>query len=340
MLIPLLKAIYYQTSTLPKDLSFYQQAIEEIEHFSVSSQMYYLLKQNNLIQQTPSFFQERLHEKFNRALYQNLFIKNQMVKILEQYEKLGIRVIPLKGVLLSEESFGHLGARGTSDIDLLIRMRDLHTAIECVQSLGFNQVEEPIPFHFHLSFSKVLPHSPYPLTVELHWDLLKENTSNLDIQEFWEQSLPYKQYSRVNQLSSYHTLYMLCLHGWRHHLNSIKYFIDILQVTRSLGDQLDYPRLMKDAARHKTLRRVTHTMQIVRQLFPHIQTDYPPLASGRRYWDYNAIRYPHKRSYRQYYQSIQFDFLDYDTLPHAISAWRYWFDDQVRRRKKAIYNVR
>ncbi|MFP3123379.1 nucleotidyltransferase family protein [Ectobacillus funiculus] len=326
MVVTLIQALYDSRTPLPEDVKFYKQALEDIEFFAIYSQIYHLLKQQGRLEQTPPFFQEQLKQKYNESLYLNMFIRNQTEQILKAFEDAGINVIPLKGVTFAEKYFGHIGARGTSDIDLLIKASDLETAVNCVKALGYTVEEEYIPSHFHCSFSKELPGSSIPLTVELHWGLLKENTSNLQIDEFWSQAKPVKSYSYIKELSDYHTFYMICLHGWKHNLNSLKYFIDIMQMIYVLGNKLDYTLLVKDAASHKTLRRIVRTLSIVYNLFPQLEKvkKFPFKKSTNLWWQYEVIRGMNVKTFRQYVNFTYFNFLDFDTVKHSLIAIYSW----------------
>jgi hypothetical protein len=326
LLISLIHVLYNPELVLPHESGFYERSLEEIEHFSLSPQIYHLLKQRELLHKTPPFFQERLRQESNKALYQNILIRNQTMMILKQFEEYGIRVIPLKGVLFAEKYFGHIGARWTSDIDLLIHRSDLKKAAECVKSLGFAVEEEPLPAHFHCSFSKQLPHSSIPLMVEIHWDLLKENTSNLKIEAFWKQARPYRDFQFVQELSDYHTFYMICLHGWKHYLNSLKYFIDIMQMIYRLNKQLDYSVLWQNAEVDKTLRRMKRTLKIVYDQFPQLDI-IKALPIQRRkdfWWEYQAIRDGKQQKSKQYLNILQFEFGDFDSFRHCLWAISHW----------------
>lgn len=123
--------------------------------------------------------------------------------------------------------------------------------------------QKGISSHFHYRFNKELPGSQVPLTVELHWDLVRKNTAELDINDFWNQAIPIEQSQYVKELSDDHTFYMICFHGWRHNLQSLKYFLDIIQMIHILGGKLNYHALFKDAAAHKTLKRIVRTLSIV-----------------------------------------------------------------------------
>ncbi|MGO4274915.1 nucleotidyltransferase family protein, partial [Paenibacillus sp. TAF58] len=137
MIIPLIQALYDPRAPIPQDLLFYEKALQDIEFFALSSQIYYLFDQQGRWGQVPRFFHERLKQKYDETLCLNLFIKNQTNQLLRKFEEMGISVIPLKGVHFAEKYFGHLGARGTTDIDLLLQKHDLERAIACVKLLGY-----------------------------------------------------------------------------------------------------------------------------------------------------------------------------------------------------------
>ena len=315
----LIQSLYDPRTPLPSDLDFYKQALEEIELFAISSQVYVLLNQNGILSRTPSFFRDRLKQKYSETLSLNIFIKNQTYQLLNTFEELGMDVIPLKGTMFTEKYFGHLGARSTSDIDLLIKRVDLENAIKCVKSLGYSIEQERIPSHFHISFSKPLPCSPIPLTIELHWDLLKENTANLNIMEFWNQASPIKNSLHIKELSDYHTFYMICLHGWRHNLDSLKYFLDIIQMIHLLKDKLDFNILLKDALLHKTYRRIIRTLSIVFHQFPHLEEIKKfPHKRSTLWWEYDAIKNKKARTFKNYVDFLDYQFFSYDNIKHSL----------------------
>jgi hypothetical protein len=321
LIISLIQALYDPRIPIPQSLGFYEKALEDIEFFSISPQIYWLLKQRGQLEQTPSFFQERLKQQYNDTLYQNIFIRSLTKIVLEKLEDAGIQTIPLKGTIFAEKYFGHIGARCTSDIDLLVHPFELQRAIDCVKSLGYTTEQEQIPFHFHLEFSKKIPNSNIPLTIELHWDLLTEKTSDLNIHEFWEQSTPWGSYRYIKELSDYHAYYMICLHGWRHNMSSLKYFLDIIQMIHTLQDDINYTRLQKDITAHKTLRRIVRILAIVYHYFPHLADtqELPSEWKVRLWWEYSSLR-DNKRSFKNYVNWIYYHFFDFDTIKHCVRA--------------------
>jgi hypothetical protein len=321
MSIEMVKLIYDQNTVLPQDDKFYQRALQDIEEDGISSQVYFLLKQQGRLSQTPSYFQQRLKESYDKGLFQNLLIKNQTDEILKVFEGKGIDVIALKGVYFAERYFGHIGARATSDIDLLIQCQELDKAIEIIKSLGFSIEEEKIPGHFHCSFSKKLPGSTMPLVVELHWNIVKESTSQFNINDLWRQAKHVSNFQHVKEFSPNHLFYMICLHGWRHNLDSMKYFLDIIQLIHTLGREIDFDDLLKLAASHKTLRRLKRTLSIVYEQFPHLSdVKRLPFEVKTTRWEYRRVK-----GLKQYVDFFDYQFLSYDTFKHSIIELHHWF---------------
>ncbi len=323
MIHQLIRVLYDSSLSLPQDEEFYQQAIQKIETFAISSQVHFLLKERGHLVNTPLFFQVRLKEKYNKALYINLFIKNQTDRILDRFENQHLKVIPMKGVYFAEKYFGHIGARGTSDIDLLIIKEDRERAIHCVKSLGFELEEAPIPSHFHLSFSKLIPDSPVPLTVEIHWNILKETTSNLKIEEFWNEAAPLKEYHYVMELSHHHTFYMICLHGWRHNLDSPKYYIDILHLIYVLKHHLKLDLILQDAWAHKTRKRLVRTLSIVYEVYPMLDK-IKELPLKRKSLFRNKNDMSRQKRFTRYWDFVDYQFLSYDSIRHSFREAYQW----------------
>ncbi|WP_171631040.1 nucleotidyltransferase family protein [Paenibacillus plantarum] len=315
MLMPFIKALYDPQASLPQESMLYEKALEEIKRYSIGSQMHALIHQQGKWAQVPTFFQERLKQFSDETRCLNFFIKNQLDQILRQFETSHISIIPLKGVRFAEKYFGHFGARATSDIDVLIQKSDLDIAIRCLKSLGFDIEELRSPAHFHWSFSKRLPSSPIPLTVELHWNVLVEQTSNINMSEFWEHATPFASYQNVKELSVYHTFYMICLHGWSHYMDSPKYYMDIMQMLHRHPDDINFEVLFKDAASHQTLRRIHRTLVNVYGHFPHLgdikelPVSYKKASStsGSRYWVALANKIHNK-------------FFNFDSASHTCAA--------------------
>ncbi|MBM7618245.1 hypothetical protein JOC95_000087 [Bacillus tianshenii] len=326
MSISFIKKIYEGNNLPLPDQGNYENTLSVIEKDGVSPQVYYLLKERGFLGDTPIFFQEGLRQLYQESLFLNLYIKNQQTRILECFEESRIEVIPLKGTLFAEKYYGDLGARATSDIDLLIKVQDLTGAVQIVKSLGFCMEQKEISDHFHISLSKAVPGSSIPLTVELHWDLLWKKTSNIDIDGFWNHALPSEGNRYVKELSRFHTFYFICLHGWRHNMDSPKYFLDIIKVAEVLDNEMDYQELLTVAKKHQTMKRIIRTLSIVSFHFPNLD-HFISLPKRRMFmwWDaHPVVKDTQPNKMKKYLDFIDYQFLSYDKTHHSVREVVNW----------------
>ncbi|MFT9597384.1 nucleotidyltransferase domain-containing protein [Mesobacillus sp.] len=318
MMNQLLSALYIYDMELPGDEVYYEELLRNQEIVAIAPQVYHLLKSQGKLDQVPDFFRQSLKEQYFQTMQLNLFVNHETNQLLNAFEERGIEVIPLKGVGFAESYFGSLGARKTSDIDLLVKEYEIDAAVELVKQLGFTVEEERIPGHFHCSYSKQLPGSEIPLVVELHWDLLKESTARFDIEEFWQAAQPLKQYSSIKEFSSLHVLYMIILHGWRHNLDSLKYHLDIIQLIRLFKEDVDFHLLLNMAGKHQTKKRIIRTLSSVYQEFPFLDYIKPfPYKSARKYLEFSDKK-DGRSFYKKYTDYIDYQYFSYDTASHTM----------------------
>ncbi|QNG58496.1 nucleotidyltransferase family protein [Bacillus sp. PAMC26568] len=330
MIITFIQSLYNQTKLLDKE-SDYKSLIEDIHHFSIEPQVYHLLKQHDRLNETPAFFTDYLKKAADQILLQNLFIKVQMEKILKLFETQKIDTIPLKGVYFAEKYFGHIAARSTSDIDLLVHLKDKQKIDKLLRHLGYSYEKDGPSNHFHCSYRKNLPGSPIPLRVEIHWNLLKENTSNLDIADFWEHAVPLCSFQYVKELSHQHAFYMIVLHAWRHNLDSLRHFIDVIQMVYVLENKICSESLFNQAKKDKTLKRVQRTLRIVYRVFGELKNP-EQLSVPKNYgkwWEYKKIRDREYRSLRVYLDFFDFEYLSYENGKHRFRAVKEFYTKRI-----------
>ncbi len=92
----------------------------------------------------PSAVLEALRQRYEKNVYKSLFLTNELIRILDCLEAIGIEVVPYKGVVLSEVYYGDMALRQSGDIDLFVRSRDVARIKSAVRELGYI-VRVPIP---------------------------------------------------------------------------------------------------------------------------------------------------------------------------------------------------
>ena len=314
MLISLLRSLYDSETALSWEAVQYERVLNDIELFALSNQIYHL-HQEKASFQAPDVFMDKLRVNYMKGLHQNLFVKHKEEEAMFRFEEAGIPVIPIKGIHFAERYFNHFAARVSSDIDLLVPAARLDQAIECMTTLGY--MHETTRDH----------HARMPdkngFMLELHWTLDKTHWSDLHVEPFWQGAEQCKNYEHVKQLTDLHTFYFICLHGARHHMDSLRYLLDIVQMIHRCGQKLDYKELVDQAGFDKTSKRIQAVLSIVYRQFPHLHDLKPlPFEVIDTHWDYNVIR-DAKRGVRKkgyYLYKIFFRHLIFDTFRHQMKS--------------------
>ncbi|MBS2969632.1 nucleotidyltransferase family protein [Metabacillus sp. KIGAM252] len=318
----------------------YDELLKEFSYFRALPQAYQILKENGKLNDAPAVFKEVLKNEFNKTLYLNMFINKQLKLILGIFEALAIHTILLKGVYFSGKYFGSIGARPTSDIDLLIKEDQWLLAISSLKKLGFLPSEDEIPGHFHCTLIKSIPQSPIPLQVELHWDIVRTDTSISMIEEIWSRAQLLHERNYIHELSELDEFYMICLHGWRHNLDSLKYFIDIIQLIKKLRNQLDFDLLLKRAKKHHTKKRLIRTLSIVYNSYPYLHKINPFPYSKNVLWKYEWIRRPEKKTFMKYIAFLSYLFFSYDRCKYSLAEFCRWvFPEDYQLKSEAGHDV-
>lgn len=320
MLSEWLQAIYKQDLThFSGDSAFYKELMTILKESGTASQIYTLLKNVRGQELVPHYFSEYVKAAHENTLMVNLLLKRKTDQLLQALEVQELNVIPLKGVYFSEDYFGHYSARPTSDIDLLIHQKDFESVKACIMSQGFTGQETLIPGHFHHSFSSQAANG-MSLTVEIHWTILKEDTSRLDVAEFWRKAVSFSTFQHVKKLSDEDLFYMMVLHSWRHNLESLRFYLDLIQLIHVLKKTIDYVNLLMRADNDLTFKRVVRTLSKVYYHFPFLNEVKPfPNKIQKWFWCPEA-----PDNLKKYVDFMDYQFMSYDTLQHRIKEAFNW----------------
>lgn len=270
MIIQFLRALYESESSIDYSDTDYRGILEEIELASIGAQIYSQLKSRGRLCDVPPFFRDKLTQIYQACFLQNMLVRHETRLLLREFDKNGIPVIPIKGTTLAERYFGHFAARGTSDIDLLIKPEHMRTALVCIARAGYSTPLEENPEHYHLEWVKTLPSLPEPLPVELHWSFTPGRTSRINMAAAWESSEPMDGYKKARTLGTTYTFYSLCLHGASHRMDSLKYVVDLHKLLHNESDEIDMDWIWKQSRKDQTRRRVIAALSTTYRIFPEL----------------------------------------------------------------------
>lgn len=277
MLVELLRGSSIQQAITPGRQEFYERCLEQLQETGLWLHVHQLLVREGQWDHTPLLFQATVLMKEHRITAQNLYVRHYFDKILSALAEGGVDVIPLKGLRFSERYYDHATARPTTDIDLLVRPEQVLESIRLIQNLGFEGPYRFDPRHFHCVLHK-RDLAEFPCVVEIHWNIVKDYTSHMDLQDLWNCSIPDRVHSTVRFMSLNYEFYHICLHGANHNMDSLKYAVDVFQMIDKAGQGIDYAWLYDRAKRDRTLRRIQYVLHQVYEIFPKLH-DRKPLGA-------------------------------------------------------------
>jgi hypothetical protein len=137
--------------------------------------LYKSIKMKSARDSVPPDFFDKISRIYTENSKRNFFLLSYLINLLDRFKSNGIFAVPFKGPVFTENIYGDLGLRFSSDLDILIQAKDARNAYKVLIESGLtpeitlnnSQLQKYIVTEDNLSFfrndSKVL--------IELHWEL-------------------------------------------------------------------------------------------------------------------------------------------------------------------------
>lgn len=116
----------------------------------------------------PAWFADRVGGSLDLARRTGLLHHGVTVRVSAALAERSIPAMPLKGAVLAEAVHGDLGARISSDIDLLVDPAQMDAAVATLAELGWREPVRAAPEGELPRLHRVMEHDTLP-PVELHW---------------------------------------------------------------------------------------------------------------------------------------------------------------------------
>ena len=155
--------------------------------------------------------------------------------------------MPFKGPALAAVLYGDLALREFTDLDILIRERDIPKAREILSNQGYRS---------NLASAVITPdvnvdelHSASTgISIELHWQFSPRRfVSSMEAEHVWNGIKPCVILGRqVWSFSSQDMFLFLAVHGGKHSWSALKWLCDLAEFIRS-NPELDWPHLFNRA---------------------------------------------------------------------------------------------
>ena len=169
----------------------------------------------------PGSVLHQLHARFLANAGRNLFLTQELFKILDLFEMNAIPAIPFKGPALAISLYGDLALRTFGDLDILVRKQDIQRAKTLLLSQGYRldlslTPEQEIAF-LHSDLEGWFVRRDGRVRVEVHWGEPKDFPFTLDLEPFWKRLRKFSFAGRgVQTFPLEDLLLLLCVHGAEH----------------------------------------------------------------------------------------------------------------------------
>jgi len=199
----------------------------------------------NILDQLSRFF--RVHAE--RSLFQT----RELIRLVRLLDSHGIPALPFKGPTLAALAYGNLSLRQFSDLDILVRERDVRKAVALLIAGGY-RTASPLSWSRNASTPSKrqkdlgLERADGRVSVELHWRLLGSRfTSPHNMKRMWKRLETMSiAGSLVNCLPVNDLLLYLCMHGAKHRWERLEWIADVAEVIRN-RQETDWKLLLEQS---------------------------------------------------------------------------------------------
>ena len=220
--------------------------------------LYFNLK-NNFPDLVPAPITDRLHVQFLANAGRNVFLAEELLKILALFETNAIPAIPHKGPVLAVSLYGDLTLRTFGDLDIIVRKQDVHRAKALLFAQGY-RLDLSLTWDQEIAFLNSdlegwFVRQDGKVMVEVQWGERKDFPLTPDFEPFWKRLGKYSfQGTMVLTFSPEDLLLLLCLHGAEHCWERLNWVCDLAEFVR-VHEGIDWSGLI-DRAEVLGCRRV------------------------------------------------------------------------------------
>jgi hypothetical protein len=218
----------------------------------------------------PPQIRQRFRALHAQALQHNLKLMGYSREALNCLAAREIVAVPFKGPLLAQQLYGNLALRQCADIDILIRRKDLTSALDALRELNFapalpisdHQKQALAAFDFELWLQRDSTH------LELHWECIPRFYG---IGFGLDQALPRVRRllvdgAAITELAPEDLFLALTLHGTKHLWAKLIWLLDLVRLAEVHSD-FDWRLVLANVRQLRVERLFLVATQLASELF-------------------------------------------------------------------------
>ncbi|MCM8800422.1 MAG: signal peptidase I [Candidatus Omnitrophica bacterium] len=251
---------------------------KELVFYPFYQQIYSLHRQYNL-------FDEYVSENFRDAYYtemaKSIYFTQHLTELLKYLDTLCIKILLIKGPSIDILIYPQGYLRPRSDIDLVVKEKDIFRLEEAVKEKGYSYLQElqvyPIPEHLN---SRYYFHkdSSYP-ALHIHLNpinnlfLLITQKNKIDMDKVWLEVIPFKHYQNIFCLNPEMQIIFMCEHSLKHNYQNWVFLWEISRLIQVYQERIDWEKLMNLSEEFNLTRIVYLSLYLVKEIF---SAEVPP----------------------------------------------------------------
>lgn len=250
----------------------WQYAIEKARRHGLLPLFYRTLKEVAPAECVPETHLRSLREHARLNAARNVVLLAELKKILREFAAHDIHAMPYKGPALAVAVYGDLSLRQFTDLDILIRKRDVWRATRLLVGQGYRpyfDVPEARQDDFlRLGYVQLFERDEGRESIELHWAFAPRFFGfQLETEAFWEK-LEQLDLGGTTVLAppAEELLLILCAHGAKDMWERLEWICSVAELVRS-RPQIDWQRSLKIAAEANVERVLLLGLLLARDLF-------------------------------------------------------------------------
>jgi hypothetical protein len=214
---------------------------------------------------------DQLRQAYLPAAAKSMALAAELREITALLEANGIASLPYKGPVLALQAYGDIALRTFTDLDLLVREREVAKAREVLANRGYSPLDVLTPSQEAaiLRFDHNLPliNPTGDVVVELHWRVAPAAfTFPIPMEGLWKRATPVTLGGKTFRGMSVEDLMLvLPVHGTRHAWSAVEWITGIAELMRSPGD-VDWNRVIADAEEFRVGRMVRLAVALANRL--------------------------------------------------------------------------
>jgi hypothetical protein len=219
----------------------------------------------------PQSIRDRLRISFHLNTIHNLFLTEELLRLVELFAARNIPAIPFKGPTLAVYAYGDLGFRQCSDLDIVVHKQDIFKAKDLLMAQGYQNRYEMSSYQeaerLRQDHEYDLVHKNGKVAVDLHWGFTQIDIPfPLNPKYLWQRLQPISLAGKtIPNAAPEDLLLILCVNGCKECWQTLNRICDIAELIRN-HPELNWEQAIEQARRLGSQRMLIIALFLAKDL--------------------------------------------------------------------------